>query len=116
MRKSLAIKHLQTLPLASFMPIRVWHGFCSAPQKKVKKVLRGLFACASIWEMKNEVDRLTEQVLLLRNKLTLMKIALERCETVAEVYGDGTASAHVAKHGFDKVKEIANAVLTATKN
>ena len=85
-------------------------------------MLRGLFACASIWEMKNEVDRLTEQVLLLRNKLTLMKIALERCETVAEVYGDTTASAHVAasayvaKQGFDKVKEIANMVLTATKN
>ena len=79
-------------------------------------MLRGLFACASILEMKNEADRLIEQILLLNNKLTLMKVALERVETVAKVYGDGTASAEVAKHGFDKVKEIANEVLTATKN
>ena len=79
-------------------------------------MLRGSFACASIWEMKNEVDRLTEQVLLLQNRLTLMKIALERCQTIATVYGDGTASTEIANHGFDKVKEIANAVLTATKN
>jgi hypothetical protein len=123
----LIINDLQKLPLASSVPTCGWHGFCYTcahvklffEKKSLLKVKKVLALCSIseyyLLNMKTETE-LYNEIISLRTKLVNLKIALEHCRSIAKVYGDGTCSSvGVSDHGFDKIKETVNEVLTSTQ-